>query len=119
MARKCECIALVGVPVSDALAVNAARETALIRYHCQDYGWRRYIEFVEVFPEECRVVIEALEQVFDHEEAARVQPLGVAERLVYHQHSSGPIRNGLKCGVTECNGPGAAWPPLDRFTVPC
>ena len=82
--------------MSDALAANAAQDTALIRCHCLAHGRRKFTELEEVFPEECRVVIEALKQVFDHEEAARVQQLSAGERLAYHQQYSGPIMDGLK-----------------------
>jgi len=82
--------------MSDALASNAADEGALIRCHCLAHGRRKFTELEEVFPQECAVVIEALKQVFDQEEAARLQQLNPTERLTYHQHYSGPIMAGLK-----------------------
>jgi hypothetical protein len=54
--------------MSDALASNSADEGALIRCHCLAHGRRKFTELEEVFPDECAVVIEALRQVFDHEE---------------------------------------------------
>jgi hypothetical protein len=82
--------------MSDALVSNAADEAALIRCHCLAHGRRKFTELEEVFPDECAVVIEALKQVFDHEEAARVQQLNPTERFTYHQHYSGPIMEALK-----------------------
>jgi transposase len=82
--------------MSDALAANEADEGALIRCHCLAHGRRKFAELEEVFPDECAVVIEALKQVFDHEEVARVQQMSAAARLAYHQHHSGPIMDGLK-----------------------
>jgi transposase len=82
--------------MSDALASNAADEGALIRCHCLAHGRRKFSELEEVFPAECAVVLEALKQVFDHEEAARVQQLNPTERFTYHQHYSGPIMEALK-----------------------
>jgi hypothetical protein len=84
------------VVMSDALASNAADEGALIRCHCLAHGRRKFSELEDVFPQECAVVLEALAQVFDHEEAARLQQLNPMERLAYHQHASGPIMEGLK-----------------------
>jgi hypothetical protein len=66
--------------MSDALASNAADETALIRCHCLAHGRRKFRALEEVFPEECAVVIEALRQVFDHEEEVRRQPMSAADR---------------------------------------
>src|SRR5262249_22003748 len=57
----------------DALASNTADEGALIRCHCLAHGRRKFTELEEVFPAECALVSDALRQVFDHEEEARVQ----------------------------------------------
>ncbi len=82
--------------MSDALASNTADEGALIRCHCLAHGRRKFTELEEVFPDECTVVIEALKQVFDHEEEARVQQMSAGARLRYHQQYSGPIMEQLK-----------------------
>ena len=82
--------------MSDALAANTADEATLIRCHCLAHGRRKFSELEEVFPEECAMVIEALKQVFDHDEKARVQQMNATERLVYHQAYSRPIMDELK-----------------------
>ena len=82
--------------MSDALASNTADEGARIRCHCLAHGRRKFTELEEVFPDECTVVIEALKQVFDHEEEARVQQMSAEARLRYHQQYSGPIMEQLK-----------------------
>jgi transposase len=82
--------------MSDALASNTADEGALIRCHCLAHGRRKFRELEETFPAECSVVIDALKHVFDHEEAAHVQQLNPTDRLIYHQHYSGPIMQQLK-----------------------
>jgi transposase len=82
--------------MSDALAANAADETALMRCHCLAHGRRKFAELEDVFPQECAVVMKALAQVFDHEEEACVQQLNPTERLTSHQHYSGPIMEALK-----------------------
>ena len=84
------------IVMSDALAANTADEAALIRCHCLAHGRRKFSELEEVFPAECAVVIEALKQVFDHEEEARVQQMNATERLAYHQAYSRPIMEALK-----------------------
>ena len=82
--------------MSDALAANAGEEAALVRCHCLAHGQRKFVELSDVFPAECTVVLEALTQVFDHEETARMQQMSVAERFAYHQRYSGPIMAALK-----------------------
>ena len=87
--------------MSDALGSNAADEAALIRCHCLAHGRRKFSELEETFPAECTVVMEALKQVFDHDEAARLQQLTPTERLAYHQHASGPIMAALKAWLEQ------------------
>ena len=82
--------------MSDALASNTADEGALIRCHCLAHGRRKFAELEDVFPQECAVVMEALAQVFDHEEEARIQQMSAEARLRYHQQASGPIMEWLK-----------------------
>ena len=87
--------------MSDALAANTADEAALIRCHCLAHGRRKFSELEETFPAECTVVIEAFKQVFEHDEAARLQQLTPTERLAYHQHASGPIMTALKSWLEQ------------------
>jgi transposase len=87
--------------MSDALVSNEADEAALIRCHCLAHGRRKFSELEETFPAECTVVIEALKQVYDHDEEARLQQLNPTERLAYHQHASGPIMEALKAWLEQ------------------
>ena len=84
------------IVMSDALAAHTAEEAALIRCHCLAHGRRKCSELEAVCPEECAVVLEALKQVFDHDEEARVQHMSAEGRLRYHQQYSGPIMDRLK-----------------------
>jgi transposase len=87
--------------MSDALASNTADEGALIRCHCLAHGRRKFSELEETFPAECAVVIEALQQVFEHDEEARRQQLNSADRFAYHQYYSGPIMEALQSWLTK------------------
>lgn len=82
--------------MSDALSRNEAKENELIRCHCLAHGRRQFSDLEELFPMECEVVINALKQVFDHEDEVREQQLEPAARLAYHQAWSDPIMDGLK-----------------------
>ena len=87
--------------MSDALSSNEADEAALIRCHCLAHGRRKFSDLEEVFPAECQVVLEALKQVFDHDEAAREAQLSPEARLAYHQDYSRPVMEGLKRWLTQ------------------
>jgi len=87
--------------MSDALSHNEADETTLIRCHCLAHGRRQFSDLEDVFPQECQVVLEALTQVFDHDEHARNAQLSAEARLAYHQAYSGPIMDALKQGLDQ------------------
>jgi hypothetical protein len=82
--------------MSDALTSNEADEQTLIRCHCLAHGRRKFSELEEVFPSECQGVIEALKQVFDHDEQARNEQLSPEARLAYHQAYRRPMMDDLK-----------------------
>jgi len=82
--------------MSDALSRNEADEDGLIRCHCLAHGRRQFSDLADVFPTECQIVLEALKQVFDHDDEARAQQLSPAQRLAYHQALSQPILDALK-----------------------
>ena len=73
------------VVMSDALPSNNAVEDALIRCHCLAHGRRKFSELDEAFPTESAVVVNALKDVFDHDEDARAKQLTAPERLVVFQ----------------------------------
>src|SRR4029434_6118854 len=68
----------------------------LIRCHWLAHGRRQVSDLADVFPTECQVVLEALKQVFDHDDEARAQQLSPTQRLAYHQALSQPIMDALK-----------------------
>lgn len=82
--------------MSDALTSNNAAETPLIRCHCLAHGRRKFSELDEVFPAESAVVVEALKDVYEHDEEARAKQLSAQERLGHHQTYSAPIMEALK-----------------------
>src|SRR6266446_1788852 len=82
--------------MSDALARNEVEEGLVIRCHCLAHGRRQFSDIEEVFPSACRVVIDALKQVFDHDDEARDQHMSPPARLVYHQAYSQPLMDDLK-----------------------
>jgi transposase len=84
------------VVMSDALSSNNAEEDTLIRCHCLAHGRRKFSELDEAFPAESAVVVNALKDVFDHEEYTRTEQMPAQERLAYHQRKSGPIMKRLK-----------------------
>jgi hypothetical protein len=83
--------------MSDALSSNEmTNDAAVIRCHCLAHGRRQFSDLEEIFPHECRVVLEVISQVFDHDEQARQAQLSPEARLAYHQAYSRPLMDGLQ-----------------------
>jgi hypothetical protein len=89
------------IVMSDALSRNEAHEAMLIRCHCLCHGQRKFSDIEETFPEACDVVIGALKDIFDHEEAAQKAHMNDAERLAHHHTYSEPILKTLKSWMEE------------------
>src|SRR3989442_2257756 len=70
--------------MSDALSRNEVDEDGVMRCHCLAHGRRQFSDLEDVFPKECQVVIEALKQVFDHDDEVRDQQMCPVQRLAYH-----------------------------------
>ena len=82
--------------MSDALSRNEVDETAVIRCHCLAHGRRQFSDLEEAFPGECQVVLEALKQVFDHEEEARDQQMSAEARLAVPSGSESSDHGGAQ-----------------------
>jgi len=125
--------AALGPPIQmcDALARNAPAAFQVILANCLAHARRQFVEIAPSFPDECRVVLEILRQVYGHDAATKAQQLSPAARLAFHQQASGPLMATLDQWLTaqvaerqvEPNsGLGKAiayvrkhWGPLTRF----
>lgn len=78
------------------MSSNNAAEATLMRCHCLAHGRRKFRELDEAFPAERAVVVNALREVFEHEEYTQTEQMPVHDRLTYHQAKSGPILTKLQ-----------------------
>jgi len=85
--------ATLGPPIQmcDALTRNAPAGFEVILANCLAHARRQFVEIAPHFPDECRVVLETLQQVYRHDAAAKAQGLSPAARLAVHQERSGPL----------------------------
>jgi transposase len=91
------------IQMCDALARNLPKmpETLeVIVSHCIAHARRRFVEVTPNFPDACRHVLETLGKVYHYDALARKQMLSAQERLVYHQHHSGPVMDQLRQWLT-------------------
>jgi hypothetical protein len=87
----------------DALSRNLTKmpnSLEVIVSHCLAHARRRFVEVTPNFPEACRHVLEALGEIYHHDELARKNQLSPEERLVFHQQHSSPVMNQLHQWLT-------------------
>lgn len=89
------------IQMSDALSRNCPTGHETIKANCLSHSRRNYVEVVENFPEECRVVLEALREVYRNDAIARERELSDEERLRFHQAESEPVMTGLRTWIEE------------------
>jgi transposase len=88
------------IQMCDALSRNLPKPLEVILANCLAHGRRRFVEVAANFPEECRLVLERLAEVYRTEELTRTQHLSPAERLRFHQTHSGPVMTALHAWLT-------------------
>ena len=88
----------LGTPIQmcDALSRNLPGELKTIVAHCLAHARRQFVEVHDLFPAECRTVLEALQVVYHHDAVARRERMSAAERLAFHQAHSQPALTELK-----------------------
>jgi hypothetical protein len=84
----------IPIQMSDALAVNSKGRQKRIWAKCLAHARRKFYEIAEIFPEPCRIVLDAIGQVYKFE--AETRGLSAGDRLRYHQARSGPVMQELK-----------------------
>jgi hypothetical protein len=82
------------IQMSDGLDANIPKGFATIVSNCAVHARRHFVNVLDFFPEECRHVIEALAKVYHNDDLAT--GMTPAERLRFHQESSGPVMKSLK-----------------------
>jgi transposase len=84
------------IQMCDAASRNVSKASQTLLANCLTHGRRNFVDLVPSFPEQCRYVIEALAEVYHHDELAKEQALSAEQRLRFHQNQSGPVMERLK-----------------------
>ena len=84
------------IQMCDALSRNVSQEFQTLLANCLTHARRNFVDLIPSFPQECRYVIEALAEVYHHDEIAKEQALTADQRLRFHQERSGPVMERLK-----------------------
>lgn len=89
------------IQMCDALSRNLPGELQTILANCLAHGRRKFVEVADLFPGECRHVLEALKVIYHNDAVARKRALSPEERLRFHQEQSGPTMEELQAWLAE------------------
>ena len=89
------------IQMCDALSRNLPGDLQTIVANCLAHGRRQFVDVAELFPEECRHVLESLAVVYRNDAIARERKLSPQQRLIFHQTESGPTMDELRAWLTR------------------
>jgi hypothetical protein len=85
------------IEMCDALSRNpSSKEFKTILAHCVAHARRRFVEAKDDFPQQCKHLLNTLEQVYKNDAAAKQEQMSDDERLAYHQANSKELMDELK-----------------------
>lgn len=87
--------------MADGLAANRPKRNESLESQCLVHGRRQFVDLESFFPDECRVVIDAIGQVYENESHCNKNKLTPEQRLVYHQLHSKPVMDKLKAWMEK------------------
>ena len=91
------------IQMSDALSRNFSELDAdeVIQCSCMTHGRRNFVDIVKSFPDECRLVLEAIGKIYAVDKQAKDGGLDPPQRLALHQELSKPVMDDLKEWLDE------------------
>ena len=89
------------IQMCDALSRNPPKSFETILANCLTHARRKFVEVIDYFPDESRVVIETLRQVYKHDAITKDRTMNDEQRLEYHQQNSAPLMEDLQEWLNE------------------
>ena len=86
----------IPIQMCDGSSSNTAGDFETLLGKCNAHGRRKFVELIELFPEQVRFVLKTLREVYKSDGEARTRELSPAERLRLHQRESAPRMVALK-----------------------
>jgi len=83
------------IQMCDALSRNLPGELKTIVANCLAHGRRQFVDVANLFPDECRHVLEMLAVVYHNDAIAAKRNLSPRQRLLLHHAQSGPTMGEL------------------------
>jgi hypothetical protein len=83
------------IQMCDGLSRNLPKEFKTVLANCLTHARREYVDVVDNFPQECRVVLEYLREVYANDAECKNTKLSPEARLALHQEKSKPVMDKL------------------------
>jgi transposase len=119
------------IQMCDALSRNLPGPFQVVLAHCMVHARRNFVDIADLFPAECRIVLETLEKVYHHDAISKRERMSDEQRLAFHAERSAPLMTELHASLTQMTKektvePNSAlggaiaymlkhWKPLTRF----
>jgi transposase len=89
------------IQMCDGSSRNEPEDLDTLVANCLSHGRRKFVEVADLFPPECRYLLETLREVYKNDHITREQAMSPEERLRFHQAHSAQLMEDLKCWMTE------------------
>jgi transposase len=89
------------IQMCDALSRNLPKPFKTILANCLSHARRKFVEVIDYFPAESRVVLDTLRQVYKHDAITKDHKMSDERRLEYHQVESAPLMEDLHAWLNE------------------
>jgi hypothetical protein len=89
------------IQMCDALSRNLPKPFQVILALCMVHARRNFVDLVDLFPQECRLVLETLQKVYHHDAIAKHDRMTDEERLAFHRKESGPLMSVLHTSLSQ------------------
>ena len=86
----------IPIQMCDGSSSNAAGDFETLLGKCNAHGRRKFVELIDLFPDQVRFVLETLREVYKTDAEARTRQMSPGERLRLHQRESAPRMAALK-----------------------
>ena len=92
-----------GIPIqmSDALSRNTSEIFKRNIGFCLSHARRAFVDIISIFPDECKLVIDKLADIYRNDAIAKDKGMSDDERLAYHQKHSESVMQDLHDWMTE------------------
>jgi hypothetical protein len=89
------------IQMCDGHSANTAKNFEVLLSNCNAHARRRFVELIDDFPDECRIILETFSAIYRNDSQAKTDRLSPQQRLEFHQTHSAPIMDRLEIWMAQ------------------